>query len=182
MQGALVVLVNNRRDWQRVVDEGWYRIPLKHAPSPLAAELLAFFFTKAFGKQAHQVCYYAPVLRYRTTTRHELLPNEADHPRANERYVRIDVGPVADLPRPIPSRSLRRVTFIGTTWERLCTADDVAALWQKDDAHAVLWEQFPDAIRKASQRLELEEQCAVYRVREQRALLKRNTHLNKRVR
>ncbi len=163
------MLVNNRRDWQRVVDEGWYRIPLKHAPTPLAADLLAFYFTKTFGTQAHQVCYYAPVLRYRTATRRELLPNEADHPRAHERYVRIDLGPVADLPRPIPSRALRRVTFIGTTWERLCTADDVAALWQHDDTCAVLWDQFPDAIRKASQRLELEEQRAVYHVPARRA-------------
>ncbi len=168
-QEALVVLVNNWHDWQRVVDEGWYRIPLKHAPTPLAADLLAFYFTKAFGKQAHQVCYYAPVLRYRTTTRGELLPDQADHPRADERYVRIDVGPVADLPRPIPSRSLRRVTFIPTTWERLCTADDVAALWQHDDASTVLWNDFPDAIRKATQRLELEERRAVYRVHERRA-------------
>jgi len=169
MQAALVVLINNRRDWQRVLDDGWYRIPLKHAPTPLAADFLAFYFTKAFGKQAHQVCYYAPVLRYRTTTRRELLPDEADHPRANERYVRIDMGPVAALPRPIPSKSLRRVTFIGTTWERLCTADDVAELWQNDDVAPVLWDAFPDAIRKASQRLELEERRGMYRVWQRRA-------------
>ena len=169
MHPALVVLVNNRRDWQHVINDGWYRIPLKHVPTPLAADLLAFYFTKAFGKQAHQVCYYAPVLRYRTMTRCELLPNEADHPRAHERYVRIDVGPVATLPRPIPSRSLRRVTFIGTSWERLCSVDDVAALWQPDDAHGMLWNEFPDAIRKASQRLELEERRGMYHVRQGRA-------------
>ncbi len=169
MQAALVVLVNNRRDWQHVIDDGWYRIPLKHVPTSLAADYLAFYFTKAFGKQAHQVCYYAPVLRYRTTTRRELLPHAADHPRAHERYVRIDVGPVADLPRPVPSRSLRRITFIGTTWERLCTADDVAALWHGDDASTMLWDAFPDAIRKASQRLELEERRSVYCVRQRRA-------------
>lgn len=164
MHAALVVVMNNRRDWQHVVDDGWYRIPLKHAPTPLAADVLAFYFTKVFGKQAHRVCYYAPVLRYRTVTRGELLPQEADHPRADERYVRVDVGPVAELPRPIPSKSLRRVTFIPTTWERLCTAPDVAALWHPDDAHAVLWDYFPDAIRKAGQRLELEERRSAYRV------------------
>lgn len=169
MQAALVVLVNNRRDWQHVVNDGWYRIPLKHAPTPLAADFLAFFFTKAFGQQAHQVCYYAPVLRYRTMTRRELLPDQGEHPRAHERYIRIDVGPVAALPRPIPSRSLRRVTFIPTSWERLCSANDVSALWQGDDAGAVLWDQFPDAIRKASQRLELEERRAVYHVRQRHA-------------
>jgi hypothetical protein len=24
--------MNNKKDWQRVQDEGWYRIPVKHAP------------------------------------------------------------------------------------------------------------------------------------------------------
>lgn len=162
MQTALVVLVNNRRDWQRVTHDGWYRIPVKHAPTPLAAECLAFFFTKVFGTQAHHVWYYAPVLRYRIVTRRALLPEEADHPRADERYVRIDVGTVAPLPRAIPSRSLRRVTFIPTTWERLCSVDDVAALWQHDDAESVLWDDFPHAMRKASGRLTIEERKQRY--------------------
>lgn len=152
---VLVVLVNNQQDWQHVVDDGWYRIPLKHAPTPLAAEHLAFYFTKVFGAQAWQICYTAPVLRYRLVTRRDLLPHEADHPRAAERYLRVDVGPVAALSRPVPSKSLRRVVFIPTTWERLCAADDVAALWLPDDATSVLWDEFPDAIRKASSRLSM---------------------------
>lgn len=163
MHRALVVVMNNRRDWQHVCADGWYRIPLAHAPTPLAADLLAFYFTKAFGVQAHQVRYYAPVLRYRAVTRRELLPAESDHSRAHERYVRIDVGPVAELPRAIPSRSLRRVTFIPTTWERLCSAPDVTALWQPDDAAPILWDEFPDAIRKARSRLSIEERRQGYR-------------------
>jgi hypothetical protein len=154
---TLVVVVNNRRDWQRVVVEGWYRIPLKHAPDPAAAAYLAFYLTKPFGAAAWQVAYYAPVLRYTIVLRRELLPDEAAHPRAQEHYYRVAVGPVQRLARAVPSRRLRRITFIPTTFGRLCTAADVAELWNVDDAAEVLWTQFRDAALKATKRLALDE-------------------------
>jgi len=109
---VLVVLVNNLADWQRVVEEGWYRIPLKHAPQPVAASYLAFYQSRAFGADAFRVRFYAPVQRYELTTRRALLPEEPDHPRAAERYYRIEVGPLHELEHPIPSRRLRRIVFI----------------------------------------------------------------------
>ena len=42
---VLVVVVNNAPDWQRVLHEGWYRIPFKQAPHPVAADYLAFYLT-----------------------------------------------------------------------------------------------------------------------------------------
>ena len=92
MEPALVVIVNNKRDWQRVIEQGWYRVPLKHAPTPLAASYLAFYFTRVFGDDVWQVRFYAPVLRYQIATRAELFTMEATHPRADARYYRIDVG------------------------------------------------------------------------------------------
>ncbi|HEY0737675.1 MAG TPA: hypothetical protein VGD69_22345 [Herpetosiphonaceae bacterium] len=154
---VLVVVVNNRRDWQRVVNEGWYRIPLKHAPQPVAAEALAFYLTRPFGADAWQVVWYAPTRRYQLVTRRELLPAEPDHPRAGARYYRIALGSPRRLERPIPSRRLRRVTFIPTTFGRLLTAADVADLWQIDDVTPMLWTQFHDAAIKATARLNLEE-------------------------
>ena len=46
---VLVVLVNNLADWRRVVEEGWYRIPLRSAPQPVAASYLAFYQSRVFG-------------------------------------------------------------------------------------------------------------------------------------
>lgn len=154
---VLVVVVNNRRDWQRVLEEGWYRIPLKHVPQPVAAEALAFYLTRPFGADAWQVVWYAPTLRYQLVTRRELLPAEPDHPRAHERYYRITLGAVRRLERPIPSQRLRRVAFIPTTFGRLLMAADVADLWQIDDVTPMLWSQFHDAAIKATARLNLEE-------------------------
>ncbi len=137
-QPVLVVVVNNRCDWQRVVNEGWYRIPLKHAPQPIAADYLAFYLTKAFDVERWQVRCYAPVLRYQLLARRDLIPDEPAHPRANERYYRVDVGPLQQLTVPLLSRRLRRVTFIPTTLERLCTTSDLADLWLCEDAGALL--------------------------------------------
>lgn len=161
---ALVVVVNNAGDWQRVVAEGWYRIPLLHAPCPVAAEYLAFYLTRRVGMEAWQVRYYAPVRQYRLLRRHELLPEEPSHPRADDWYYRVELGALQSLTYPVASRQLRRVTFIPTTLEQLQTAADVVDLWTTDDEAAVLWSYFPDAARKSIQRMSLEEQRMAYRL------------------
>ncbi|MDQ5854416.1 MAG: hypothetical protein M3380_20575 [Chloroflexota bacterium] len=154
---VLVVLVNNHADWQRIVDEGWYRIPLKHAPQPVAASFLAFYQSRVFGADAFRVRFYAPVRRYQILTRRELLPAEPDHPRALDRYYRVELGPLQELERPIPSRRLRRITFIPTTLRRLREAAEINDLWIGDDVEEILWELFRDAGLKAERRLEIGE-------------------------
>ncbi len=141
-QRVLVVIVNNRRDWELVRREGWYRIPLARAPRQVAADYLAFYQTAVFGDEKWAVNYYAPVRRYRVVTRRELLPDEADHPRANERYFKVELGPVQPLPRPIPSRRLRRITFIPTTLERLLNAEEINDLWIGHTTEEHLWAAF----------------------------------------
>jgi hypothetical protein len=174
-QPVLVVVVNNQRDWRRVVDERWYRIPLKHVPQPTAADYLAFYLTKAFGVDRWQVRYYAPVLRYQLVSRRDLLPDEPAHPRADERYYRIELGPLQQLASPLFSRRLRRVTFIPTTLERLLTAADLVDLWQGDDAGDLLWTEFPDAALKATARLALEEHKQGYAPRRSASSIPKHT-------
>ncbi len=154
---TLVVLVNNEADWRHIVDDGWYRIPLKHAPHPVAASYLAFYQSRVFGDDAFHIRYYAPVRRYRTVTRRELLPDQPDHPRADERYYQIELGPLITLQHPIPSRRLRRITFIPTTLRRLLEADEINDLWLDDDVEEMLWSLFRDAGLKAERRLEIGE-------------------------
>ena len=159
---VLVVLINNETDWRRVVEEGWYRIPLRHAPRPVAASYLAFYQSRVFGSDAFRMRYYAPVLRYQLMTRAELLPLEPGHPRAHERYYRIALGPVRELEHPIPSRRLRRITFIPTTLRRLQEANEINDLWLGDDAEDLVQEFFQGAGIKAARRLELGEERQGY--------------------
>lgn len=147
---VLVAVMNNPRDLALARDQGWYRIPLSRAPRRVAADYLAFYQTRAFGADGHAINYYAPIRRFRITTRAELLPDEPDHPRANERYYKIEIGPLQRLARPIPSRRLRRITFIPTTLGRLLSAQEINELWQRDDPQERLWQ----ALREAGLRVE----------------------------
>jgi len=138
---VLVVVLNNADDLRRAAAEGWYRIPQRSAPPRVGADYLAFYQTGAFADapEAHTITYYAATRRYRLVTRRELLPDEADHPRAQEYYFRIELGPFLRLPAPVPAATIRRVTFIHTTLERLLDAPDVRDLFVQDDPFQKLW-------------------------------------------
>ncbi len=142
---VLVAVVTNQADWQRIHSEGWYRIPLQHAPQRLGARLLAWYQTRVFDAERWQVRWYAPITRIRLMLRRDLLPEERDHPRALEHYWRYDVGACAQLARPLRAAKLRRITFIPTTWERLNTANDVNDLWMGDSAVEVLCQELTAA-------------------------------------
>lgn len=133
---VLVGVVNRVRDLEFARSAGWYRVPLAHVPQRFAAEYLAFFQTRVFGAERWAVRYYASVLRYRVVTRLELLPDEPNHPRAAERYYRVEIGSLRSLPLPVPAARLRRVTFIQTTYGQLRRAADVRELFAAADAGA----------------------------------------------
>lgn len=138
---VLVAVVNNMEDLRRAASEGWYRIPQRTAPRRVGADYLAFYQTGAFKSQeeAQTVTYYAPTRRYRLLTRRELLPQEADHPRANDYYFRIDIGPLHRLEKPIPAAKFHRLTFIHTTLNHLLHAQDVVDLFPEEDPFETLW-------------------------------------------
>jgi len=137
---VLVAVMADPRDFVRARDEGWYRIPLARAPRQIAAEYLAFYLTGAFEPaERWAVRWIAGVRGYHLATRRDLIPHEPAHVRAADRYYRVDLGPLEQLPRPIPSRRLRRITFIHTTWGRLMAAEEINDLWVRSPAKERLW-------------------------------------------
>ncbi len=155
---VLVAVMNNLRDFEIARDQGWYRIPVDRAPRRLGADYLAFYQTKAFGAEAWAVNYYAPVLRVRLARRRDLLPGEPDHPRAGDAYHKIEIGPLQRLPRPIPSRRLRRITFICTTLQRLLSAEEINDLWLGSEEEERLWAAFRENGIAAERRWGLREE------------------------
>lgn len=141
---VLVVLLNSLRDLEVARQEGWYRIPLKRAPTRVGADYLAFYQTSVFGEEGWAVNYYAPVRRYNIVPRRILLPVEPDHPRADDLYYRIEIGSLRRLARSIPSRRLRRITFIATTLDRLLRAGDINDLWCGTRDEEQLWRAFKE--------------------------------------
>ena len=143
---AMVVVVNRPADLSRAIQEGWYRIPLNRAPNRVAAEYLAFYQTGAFAPEERFVVRWMAAVRgYFLVTRRELIPEEPKHERADEQYFKVLLDEVVLLPRPIPSRRLRRITFIPTTLSRLCQAEEINDLWIKNPAQERLWEALKQA-------------------------------------
>jgi hypothetical protein len=131
---VLVGIMNSRRDFAIARDEGWYRIPQRRAPdSTTEALVLAFYFTKAFGEEKWAIHYYAPVEGHELALRRDLLPGQPDHPRADEAYYKLQIGPLMKLDDPIPSLRWRRVTFIESTWDRFIAAEEINDLYVSGD-------------------------------------------------
>jgi hypothetical protein len=161
---VLVAVITDPRDLQIARDEGWYRIPERHAPRRLAAEYLAFYQTRAFGDEKWSVRYMAPVRRYHLITRRELLPDQPDHPRADEQYYKLEIGPLEPLPHPIPSHRLRRITFIMTDLKSLLAAEEINDLWLSDRRQQLLWQELRQRQIEAERGYEVREGRATYQV------------------
>jgi UV DNA damage endonuclease len=137
---VLVAVMNNPRDLQLAREQGWYRIPVRRAPRQVAADVLAFYQTAAFDEpERWTITHYAPIRKYRIVRRTELLPDEGDHPRADEEYYKVEIGSLQQLASPIPSRNLRRITFIPTTMDRLLGVGEINGLWMGSGLQERLW-------------------------------------------
>jgi hypothetical protein len=142
---VLVAVVNNARDLEIARSQGWYRIPVKRAPKQVGADYLALYLTGRFPpEQRHRVLYYAPIRAYRLVRRVTLLPDEADHPRAQDRYFKIEIGPLQELEAPVISDRLRRITFISTSLDRLLHAREIRELWNRASVAENLWSALSD--------------------------------------
>jgi hypothetical protein len=126
---VLVAVMNRPRDFAIARDESWYRLPLGKAPRGAFFEYVAFYFTAAFGDCKWAIHYYARIQGHELVTRRDLLPDEPDHPRADEPYYKLQLGPLIPREPPIASRRWRRVTFIHTTWDRFQAAEEINDLF-----------------------------------------------------
>ena len=126
---VLVAYVPQLADFNQIKTENWYRIPQKHAPKGLHAEYFAFYFGRRFGEEKWAIHYFAPQLGHELTTRLALMPNQPNHPRAQEMYYKVNLGPLQKLPEPIVSLRWRRITFLHTTWDRFQDAKEINDLF-----------------------------------------------------
>ncbi len=141
---VLVGILKDKRDLEIARVLGWYRIPLKTAPKTVAVDYLAFYQTAKFGDEKWSINYIAPVRGHELTTRAQLMRTQPNHPRADEPYYKIQIGTLERLPRPIPSRAWRRLTFLYTTGEKLLQADELNDLIVQSPERERLWQALRD--------------------------------------
>jgi hypothetical protein len=159
----LVAIMNNKRDWQRVLDEGWYRIPVKHAPDDTPGfDWLAFYFAKAFGSDKWAIHYYTCIEGHELMTRKELIPDQPDHKHAGNWYYKLQLGPLQHKLPPIVSTNWRRITFIATTGDRFESAEEINDLFERESPAGRLFVTLKEMGIHAERDFWIKEQDAEY--------------------
>jgi len=148
---VLVCLLPTPRDMEIARLLGWYRIPLRTAPKVVAVDYLAFYQPGSFAERGGRIDFVAPVHGHELATRAELLKDEADHPRANEEYFKVQIGPLERLSRPIVAEKWRRLTFLYTTGEYLLKAQTLNDLVVQSDERALLWQSLRERAEQDQQ-------------------------------
>ena len=145
---VLVCLLPLPRDMEIARLLGWYRIPLRTAPKVVSVDYLAFYQPGSFGERGGQIEFVAPVRGHELATRAELLRDEADHPRANEEYFKVQIGPLERLSSPIVAEKWRRLTFLYTTGEYVLNANTLNDLVVQTDERALLWKSLRERVEQ----------------------------------
>ncbi|MCJ7715754.1 MAG: hypothetical protein MUO54_04445, partial [Anaerolineales bacterium] len=135
----LVAIIPTPEDLQVARVLGWYRIPIRTAPRILNVDFLAFYQPASFSDRKWRIEYLAPVIGHELTTRVDLLREEENHPRADEEYFKVQLGPMQSLPNPITAGDWKRFTFLYTTGEYLQRAHKLTELTVKPAERRQLW-------------------------------------------
>ncbi len=152
----LVAILPGPEDLQYARVLGWYRIPVRSAPRVLSVDFLAFYQPASFHRRKWRVEYLAPVRGHELTTRNALLQDQPDHPRADEEYFKLQLGPLEKLPQPILAGSWKRFTFFYTTGEYLREAETLTDLTVQPSQRRQLWKTLRERQNAWSGRLDEE--------------------------
>jgi len=130
---VLVGVINRKRDLETVLGKKWYRIPQNQMKRGVNAEYIAFFLSKAFGERNGGIHYFADRKGVELLYRRDLLPQEPNHPRANEAYYKIQLGTIHPKEPPVLNKSRRTLSFVYTTWDRFVKATKISDLYSQED-------------------------------------------------
>jgi len=140
----LVAIIPTPADLQVARVLGWYRIPIRTAPRILNVDFLAFYQPASFAERKWRIEFLAPVLGHELTTRIELLRDQVDHPRAEDDYYKVQLGPVQLLTHPIRAGEWKRFTFLYTTGDYLQRARKLTDLTVRPGERRSLWKALRD--------------------------------------
>jgi hypothetical protein len=162
---VLVALINSPRDLEIAISERWYRIPAKHAPKFFSgAQYLAFYLPSAFGARKWSIDTYAEVRGHELARRRDLIPEEPNHPRADEVYYKLQLGDIEEREPPIKSKRGRRVLFLWTNGDKFENAREWNDLYVRTPAHDKLFGALRDENLDVERETFVREGHARYRV------------------
>jgi len=125
---VLIGVVKRKVDLDHLRKDRWYRIPA-HLSFRKSSRYLAVYPTARCGSGGGGISSYSAIQGITRTKRIDLLPDEDAHPRAQDWYWRLQLGPLRKLPHRIENRLRRRVTFAYTTLPKLIQAHEIGELF-----------------------------------------------------
>ena len=138
-EDGLVAILKEVSDLTILLNEGWYRIPVKTAPLKWPPKWMAFYQPKAFGDEAYLTRYYGFVRDIRRVKRFQLFPNELQSQKSEHEYFQIFIEKLLERPTPIMSTRQRRLVFISTTWNKFENAVIFNDLFNDSPLEDNLW-------------------------------------------
>jgi hypothetical protein len=131
---VLVGAVTRKKDLKLARDQGWYRIPQARMPRGVHTEYVAFFLnSRVAGQPEGGIYYFAEPAGVELKYRRDLLPDEADHPRANDVYYQVQLRNWREKSPPVLNPTRRTFAFIYTTWDRFVRAREIKDLYSDAD-------------------------------------------------
>lgn len=126
---VLVAVVSRRRDFDLLRQACWYRVPLFSAPLCIDADYLAFYLSGHIRPEGGLIAYYAQRTGFELARRRDLLPAEAQHPRADQWYFKLQFRALLSRTPPIRNPTRRPISFIYTDWAHFNQAQVIADLY-----------------------------------------------------
>lgn len=127
---VLICVVNRKRDLRHLLHDSWYRVPVEQMPDGINAEVLGFYLSKSIESEAGAVRYFAQVAGVELVYRRWILPEEPNHPRADNVYYRVALSQIMPKIPPILNPARYSIHFIRTTWARFNVVTTVHELYQ----------------------------------------------------
>lgn len=132
---VLVGVINRKRDLDYFLKAQWYRVPQHRFPQGIFTEYVAIYLSGYPARKLGQggITYYASLAGIELAYRRDLLPEEAEHQRANDTYYQLQVRDIEGRTPPITNPTKRPISFIFTTWDRFTQAQVIADLYSTAD-------------------------------------------------
>lgn len=135
----LVAILKNRADFGILMEQGWYRIPVRNAPKRWPPTWIAFYQPQHFKEDAYKVRYFGEVDNIDVLKRKDLFPNEILSERSEHNYYRIRIKHLEELDEPIKSLRWRRIVFITTTLEKFFLSKEINDLYDDSILEDMMW-------------------------------------------
>jgi len=127
---VLIGVIRRRTDLAILLQERWYRIPVEAAPGCVNMEYIGFYTSArlAGSNGRGAIRYYARLAGFELARRRDLLPTEADHPRRNALYFKLQFREILSKEPPILNTARRAFAFLFTDWEHFAAARIISDL------------------------------------------------------